>query len=105
MLDYFRSLLILKSRKDEEGASAVEYGLLVALIAAVIVLVVLALGGVLQEAFQDTCDSIEAGTTHHQRRLLLSTRSEGRGACHRGPPLSEGGSQDDGDLTHCSTGP
>ena len=63
MLDYFRSLLILKSRKDEEGASAVEYGLLVALIAAVIVLVVLALGGILQEAFQDTCDAITSASS------------------------------------------
>lgn len=63
MLDNFRNLLILKSRKNEEGASAVEYGLLVALIAAVIVVVVLALGNVLEEAFQDTCDNIISGTT------------------------------------------
>ena len=47
------------ARRREEGASAVEYGLLVALIAAVIVLVVLALGTVLKEAFKDTCDAIE----------------------------------------------
>jgi pilus assembly protein Flp/PilA len=33
-----------KSRSDETGATAVEYGLLVALIAAVIVVVVAALG-------------------------------------------------------------
>ncbi len=41
-------------RRDEEGASAVEYGLLVALIAAVIVVAVLLLGGVVKGAFQDT---------------------------------------------------
>ena len=38
--------------KDEEGATAVEYGLLVALIAAVIVLTVQALGLKLDAAFQ-----------------------------------------------------
>jgi pilus assembly protein Flp/PilA len=58
MLDYLRSLIVLNSRKDERGASAVEYGLLVALIAAVIVVIVLALGGVLKEAFEDTCKQI-----------------------------------------------
>ena len=38
--------------KDEEGATAVEYGLLVALIAAVIVTVVGVLGGQINTAFQ-----------------------------------------------------
>jgi pilus assembly protein Flp/PilA len=38
--------------KDEEGATAVEYGLLVALIAAVIVGTVLTLGGQINAAFQ-----------------------------------------------------
>lgn len=37
--------------RDEEGASAVEYGLLVALIAAVIVVVVKTLGTKIQTAF------------------------------------------------------
>ncbi len=37
--------------QDEEGASAVEYGLLVALIAAVIILSVQALGGTLNTVF------------------------------------------------------
>ena len=51
-------------RKDE-GASAVEYGLLVAAIAALIVLIVFALGGVVKEVFTDTCTDIKtgAGTT------------------------------------------
>jgi len=47
--------------KDEEGATAVEYGLLVALIAAIIVGVVATLGGQIRDAFQDTSDAIEAG--------------------------------------------
>lgn len=37
--------------KDEEGATAVEYGLIVALIAAVIVTIVATLGGQISTAF------------------------------------------------------
>ena len=37
--------------KDEQGATAVEYGLIVAAIAAVIILVVIALGGKVSTAF------------------------------------------------------
>jgi pilus assembly protein Flp/PilA len=42
---------LLKFLKDDSGASAVEYGLLVALIAAVIVGAVTLLGGNLQQTF------------------------------------------------------
>ena len=42
---------LVKFLKDEEGAAGVEYGLLVALIAAVIVLIVAALGTKVQKAF------------------------------------------------------
>lgn len=52
------------SRDDERGASAVEYGLLVAGIAALIVLVVFAFGDNLNDAFTGACDSVngaEAG--------------------------------------------
>lgn len=42
---------LLKFVKDEEGATAVEYGLLVALIAAVIVGIVATLGGKIKAAF------------------------------------------------------
>ncbi len=61
MLEFIRN--IAARRNEENGASAVEYGLLVALIAAVIVLVVLALGGVVKEAFQDTCEGITTVST------------------------------------------
>ena len=44
--------------KNEEGASAVEYGLLVAAIAALIVIIVFALGNVVKNTFDDTCDTI-----------------------------------------------
>ena len=58
MMAYIRKV----TERRESGASAVEYGLLVALIAAVIVLVVLALGGILQEAFTDTCTAISGAS-------------------------------------------
>jgi pilus assembly protein Flp/PilA len=52
------------SRRDEErGASAVEYGLLVAAIAAIIVLIVFAIGKFVQEGFADTCDAMDAQST------------------------------------------
>lgn len=44
--------------KDEEGATAVEYGLIVGLIAAVIVGVVSTLGGDIKDAFQTVVDSL-----------------------------------------------
>jgi len=44
--------------KDEEGATAVEYGLLVALIAAVIVGIVTTLGGNIKAAFTTVSDAV-----------------------------------------------
>lgn len=54
-----------QAKRTDRGASAVEYGLLIAGIAALIVLAVFAMGPILQEIFADTCDSIktEAGTS------------------------------------------
>ncbi|MGB9373528.1 MAG: Flp family type IVb pilin [Jiangellales bacterium] len=46
--------------KREEGASAVEYGLLVAGIAAVIVAAVFGLGRLVEGSFNDTVADIEA---------------------------------------------
>ena len=57
MLEFIRTI---QKRRNEEGASAVEYGLLVAAIAALIVLIVFALGGVVKEAFTDTCGTIKS---------------------------------------------
>jgi pilus assembly protein Flp/PilA len=45
-------------RTEEEGATAVEYGMMVALIAAVIVTVVAVLGGQVQAAFQTISDAL-----------------------------------------------
>ena len=59
MLDYLRIMLdAQKSKMDERGASAVEYGLLIAGIAALIVAVVFLFGGALSDIFQETCDSV-----------------------------------------------
>ena len=44
--------------KDESGASAVEYGLLVGLIAVVIIGAVSALGGKVQNALQTAADTL-----------------------------------------------
>jgi pilus assembly protein Flp/PilA len=51
--------VIKRIREDEEGASAVEYGLLVAAIAAIVILLVFAIGGWVKGAFQDTCEGFE----------------------------------------------
>ncbi len=53
----------LIARRDEQGASAVEYGLLVAGIAAVIVLIVFTLGGQISSAFTHTSDCISTSGT------------------------------------------
>ncbi len=65
MIKLYIALQNLNARRDEEGASAVEYGLLVAAIAAIVVAIVFLLGGVISEVFTNTCTSVadEAGTT------------------------------------------
>lgn len=50
-------------RHQEEGATAVEYGIMVALIAAVIVLVVLALGNQVCEGFEETSQALSSAVT------------------------------------------
>ena len=57
MLQYIRA--VTARTKGEDGASAVEYGLLVAAIAAVIILLVFALGTYVKGAFKDTCDAFQ----------------------------------------------
>ena len=46
----------------EEGATAVEYGIMVAAIAAIIVAIVFVLGGQVNTAFQTTSDGITTGS-------------------------------------------
>lgn len=52
---------VVRSRKEEGGASAVEYGLLVAAIAAIIVLIVFAIGKFVKSGFKTTCTNMDAG--------------------------------------------
>ncbi len=54
MLNFVRTLW-----KDEEGATAVEYGLIVAAIAAVIVVTVGILGGKVETAFKTVSDNMK----------------------------------------------
>lgn len=64
MLAHIRTMLRRgASEARDRGASAVEYGLLVAAIAAVIVGVIFGLGTVVKGAFDDTCKAIAAQTT------------------------------------------
>lgn len=55
--------IIRTSKRLDEGASAVEYGLLVAAIAAVIVAVVFGLGTLIKNGFSSTSSCITAGTS------------------------------------------
>ncbi len=56
--DTYMLARLRKVTKDDQGASAVEYGLLVAAVAAIIVVVVFALGNIVNEVFTNTCDTI-----------------------------------------------
>jgi pilus assembly protein Flp/PilA len=60
MIRYMRNLT---NARNDEGASAVEYGLLIAAIAAVIVIIVFALGGVIQNVFSKTCNEVNTGAS------------------------------------------
>jgi pilus assembly protein Flp/PilA len=62
-----------RTRKEEDGASAVEYGLLIALIAGVLVLVVIGLGALTTEMFADTCSGLRDG--------VISAGGTASGAC------------------------
>ena len=73
MLDFFKNMVAMRRDRNEAGASAVEYGLLVGGIAAIIVVLVFALGSQVSELFYDTCTAVEGQTTAH----YLAERLEG----------------------------
>jgi pilus assembly protein Flp/PilA len=62
MLEFLRALFP-SVRRTEDGASAVEYGLLVAGIAALVVAVVFLLGGVVSDSMGETCATINGNGT------------------------------------------
>lgn len=49
--------------KSDAGAAAVEYGLLLAGVAAVVVIAILLFGGTVIELFTDTCDEVATQTS------------------------------------------
>jgi pilus assembly protein Flp/PilA len=61
MLQFLMTLIHPTTKKDERGASAVEYGLLVAGIAAVVIVAVFALGNTVSSSFSNTGTSISNG--------------------------------------------
>ena len=67
MLDYLRIMLAahLPERRDDRGASAVEYGLLVAGIAAVVVAAVFLLGDTIGGAFDNANTDIGGEISKH----------------------------------------
>ncbi len=63
MLDYLRIMIAARTANNERGASAVEYGLLIAGIAALIVVIVFAFGDNIKDVFDETCQSVAASTS------------------------------------------
>jgi pilus assembly protein Flp/PilA len=61
MLAFF-SNAAARVRRDEKGATAVEYGIMVALIAVVIIVAVTLLGGNLTSTFNSVACSVKGGT-------------------------------------------
>ena len=55
--------MVMKRPCGDTGASAVEYGLLLAAVAAVIVIAVFALGGAVRDMFSDSCATIDSQVT------------------------------------------
>ena len=53
----------LVGKRDERGASAVEYGLLIAGIAALIVTIVFVFGGAVRTTFSRSCGAVSAGAS------------------------------------------
>lgn len=60
MLTFF-SNTAARARREEKGATAVEYGIMVALIAVVIIVAVTLLGGNLKEMMNSTACSVKGG--------------------------------------------
>ena len=53
---------LLRSR-DEEGASAVEYGLLAAGVAGIVFLIIFSFGGVVQNLFSESCSKVSTSVS------------------------------------------
>lgn len=60
MLQLISNLLVYLRREDEEGQTLVEYGLLLALIAIVVIAALLILGPIVSGIFTEVGDSLNA---------------------------------------------
>jgi pilus assembly protein Flp/PilA len=60
MLDTLIQRISRRLRGDERGASVVEYGLLIAAVAALVVVAVFAVGNWANDAFTNTCTELES---------------------------------------------
>ncbi|MBI3285000.1 MAG: Flp family type IVb pilin [Burkholderiales bacterium] len=54
---------LMKFLTEEDGATAVEYALMVALIAGAIIIIVTALGNTIKEGFKEICNAINTTLT------------------------------------------
>jgi pilus assembly protein Flp/PilA len=72
----FLSAFATRLRRDQRGATAVEYGIMVALIAVVIIAAVTLLGGTLNKTFQDVGCSLQGGKTYSS-----TGGADGKGGC------------------------
>ena len=63
MLEFFRNLVAMRRDRNEAGASAVEYGLLVIGIAAAVLAAVVLFTGVLDDLFSRTSNCVDGVST------------------------------------------
>lgn len=54
---------VVRRQRDQRGASAAEYGLLIAGIAAVIIVAVVSFGGMQERLFTDSCSTLASAMT------------------------------------------
>jgi pilus assembly protein Flp/PilA len=81
MLTFF-SNISARVRSEEKGATAVEYGIMVALIAVVIIVAVTLLGGNLKETMNSSACAVKGGTWT-ATVAATSTAAEVPGSCSK----------------------
>lgn len=71
----YLSNIATRLRRDQRGATAVEYGIMVSLIAVVIIVAVTLLGGTLNKTFQDV------GCKMQNKSYSETGGTDGKGGC------------------------
>ncbi|MBA3688943.1 MAG: Flp family type IVb pilin [Chloroflexi bacterium] len=59
MLQFIRTLIVRLRREDEEGQTLVEYGLLLALIAIIVIVALIFLGPIVSQIFQNVGTNLQ----------------------------------------------